>query len=154
MFQKGDFSQIDEKVFKEVFRELPHSKCDMAIVSASPFQASGVQNIGRSFIYFTSLRLMHSYWKEQELAQQVAFMPCLIALIKADNFDEAINFVDLVSELPGNAVKSTKKYLVILTPYIDQRLMQNKTGNFHVHIISGGETGSLLNRTIFFKMQA
>ena len=37
MFQKGDFSQVDEKVFNEVFRELPHSKCDMAIVAASPF---------------------------------------------------------------------------------------------------------------------
>ena len=117
MFQKGDFSQIDEKVFKEVFRELPHSKCDMAIVSASLFQASGVQNIGRSFIYFTSLKLMHSYWKEQELAQQVAFMPCLIALIKADNFDEAINFVDLVGKLPGNAVKSTKNRLIRLNPF-------------------------------------
>ena len=63
---------------------------------------------------------MDSYWKEQELAQQVAFMPCLIALIKANNFDEAINFVDFVSKLPGNAVKSTKKYLVLITPYIDQ----------------------------------
>ena len=95
-----------------------------------------------TFYFFQSFQSTCGTTYQQELAQQVAFMPCLIALVKANNFDEAINFVDLVSILPGNAVKSKKKYLVLITPYIDQTLMQNKTGNFHVHIISGGETGS------------
>ena len=97
--------------------------------------------MGRSYIYFSSLRLLYSTWNEKEIARQVMFMPCLVALIKADNFDEAIDFVDHVSSLPGNPVKSKKKYLVINTPTIDERLMQNKTGNIHVHIIKEGETG-------------
>ena len=99
--------------------------------------------MGRSSIYFTSLKLLYRTWNEQELTRQVAFMPCLIAFIKADSFDEAMNFVDRISGLKGNPVKSKKKYLVLNTPDIDQRLMQNKTGNINVHIISEDETGRL-----------
>ena len=100
--------------------------------------------MGRSSIYFTSLKLLYRTWNEQELARQVAFMPCLIAFIKTDSFDEAMNFVDRISGLKGNPVKSKKKYLVLNTPDIDQRLMQNKTGNINVHLISSeGDTGRL-----------
>ena len=86
--------------------------------------------------------MLYSSWNERELARQVAFMPCLIGLIKTDSFDEAMAFVDKISSIPGNKVKSKKKYLVINTPTIDERLMQNKTGNIPVHIIKEGETGT------------
>ena len=76
---------------------------------------------------------------DQELAQQVAVMPCLIAVIKTNYFDDAIGFLDRMSELQGNSVKSTKKYVVLITPQIDEQLIQNKTGNINVHIISEGE---------------
>ena len=99
--------------------------------------------MGRSYIYFSSLRLLYSTWNEKEIARQMMFMPCLLALIKADNFDEAIDFVDCVSSLPGNPVKSKKKYLVIHTSYIDERILENKTGNFNVHIINEGEKGKM-----------
>ena len=99
----------------------------------------GIGTMGRSSIYFTSLKTLYSTWNEQELARQVAFMPCLVALIKAPTFEEALNFVDLISSLKGNPVKSTRKYLVLNTPSIDQSLLQNKTGNINVHIISEGE---------------
>ena len=102
----------------------------------------GIGQLGRSSIYFTTLTLLYSSWNERELARQVAFMPCLIGLIKTDSFDEAMAFVDKISSIPGNKVKSKKKYLVINTPTVDQRLMQNKTGNIHVHIIKEGETGT------------
>ena len=98
---------------------------------------------GRSSIYFTSLNLLYGTWNEEELARQVASMPCLIALIKTDNFDEAMGFVDKINSLQGNPVKSRKKYLVINTPNIDARLMQNKTGNTYVHIMKEGEAGKL-----------
>ena len=97
--------------------------------------------MGRSSIYFTSLKLMYSTLNEQELARQVSLMSCLIALIKADSFDEAMNFVDRIIGLKGNPVKNKKTYLVLNTPNIDQRLMQNKTGNINVHFTSEGETG-------------
>ena len=99
--------------------------------------------MGRSFIYFTSLELLYSTWNEKELVHQVTFMPCLIALIKVNNFHEAMNFVDQISSLQGNPVKSKKKHLVLITSYIDQRLMQNKTGNINVHIISDDEAGMI-----------
>ena len=86
---------------------------------------------------------MYGTWTEEELARQVASMPCLIALIKTDNFDEAMGFVDKINSLQGNPVKSRKKYLVINTPNIDARLMQNKTGNTYVHIMKEGEAGKL-----------
>ena len=98
--------------------------------------------MGRSSFYFTSLKLMNSTWSEQELARQLAIMPCLIALIKTTIFEEAMNFVDNISAVKGNPVKSKKKHLLLYTPSIEQRLLQNKTiGNINVHIISQDETG-------------
>ena len=98
--------------------------------------------MGRSSFYFTSLKLMYNTWNEQELARQLAIMPCLVALIKTTSFEEALNFVDKISAVKGNPVKSKNKHLVLHTPDIDQRLLQNKTiGNINVHIISQGETG-------------
>ena len=97
--------------------------------------------MGRTSFYFTSLKQLYSTWTEQDLAHQVALMPCLIALIKENSFDEAMNFVDRISGLAGNPVKSTKKYLVLNTLNVDQRLMQNISGNVNVHVISEGESG-------------
>ena len=39
---------------------------------------------------------------DQELAQQVAVMPCLIAVIKTNHFDDAIGFLDRMSDLQRN----------------------------------------------------
>ena len=75
------------------------------------------------------------------MAHQVAFMPCLIGLIKTNSFEEAMSFLDLINSLQGNKVKSKKKYFVLNTPNIDEGFMQNKTGNIQVHIIEGVETG-------------
>ena len=102
--------------------------------------------MGRSSIYFASLNLLHDTWKEEELAFQVASMPCLIALIKTDDFEEAIKFLDhLINLQGGSPVRSTKKHLVINTAKnIDSRLMQNKTGNINVHIVRKGEEGKFI----------
>ena len=85
---------------------------------------------------------MYSTWDEQELSRKLSFMPCLVALIKTTNFEDALSFVDRISAVKGNPVKSRKKHLVIHTPYIDQRLLQNKTiGNINVHFISKADSG-------------
>ena len=85
---------------------------------------------------------MYSTWDEQELSRKLSFMPCLVALIKTSNFEDALSFVDRISAVKGNPVKSKKKHLVLHTPYIDQRLLENKTiGNINVHIISPDVTG-------------
>ena len=99
--------------------------------------------MGRSSIYFASLNLLHDTWKEEELALLVASVPCLIVLIKTDDFEETMTFLDQLISLPGGSpVRSRKKYLVINTAKInDSRLMQNKTGNINVHIIQKGEGG-------------
>ena len=104
----------------------------------------GVGWLGRSSIYFTSLDLLYDTWKEEELALQVASMHCLIALIRTENFEEAMRFLDKINNLKGGTpVKSRKKYLVINTPNIDSGLMQNKTGFIGVHIVEKGEGGKL-----------
>ena len=85
---------------------------------------------------------MYSTWDEQELSRKLSFMPCLVALIKTTNFEDALSFVDRISAVKGNPVKSRKKHLVIHTPYIDQRPLQNKTiGNINVHFISEADSG-------------
>ena len=85
---------------------------------------------------------MNNTWSEEGLSRQLSIMPCLVALIKTTNLEEALNFVDRISAVKGNPVKSRKKHLVIHTPYIDQRLLQNKTiGNINVHFISKADSG-------------
>ena len=73
-------------------------------------------------------------------------MNCLITFIKTDDFEEAMTFLDKINSLPGGTpVRSRKKYLVINTAKkIDSRLMQNKTGNINVHIVSKGEEGKFI----------
>ena len=98
--------------------------------------------MGRSSFYFTSLKLMYDTWGEQQLSRQLSVMPCLVALIKTTNFEEALEFVDRIAAVKGNPVKSKKKHLVLHTPYIDQSLLENKTiGNIDVHIISKADSG-------------
>ena len=99
--------------------------------------------MARSHIYFESLEVLYDTWTEEALAHQVTFMPCLIALIKTEKFEEAMNFVDRISSITGNPFKSRRKYLVLNAPYINEALMQNKSGNINVHIISEGVTGLL-----------
>ena len=52
------------------------------------------------------------------MAMRIGSMPCLIAVVKADVFDEAMEFVDGISALAGNQVKSRKKHLIIISPII------------------------------------
>ena len=85
---------------------------------------------------------MYSTWDEQELSRKLSFMPCLVALIKTTNFEDALSFVDRISAVKGNPVKSKKKHLVLHTPYIDHSLLENKTiGNINVHIVSKADSG-------------
>ena len=99
--------------------------------------------MARSHIYFESLELLYETWTEEALAQQVTFMPCLIALIKTEKFEEAMNFFNRLSSITGNPFKSRRKYLVLNAPFINEALMQNKSGNINSHIISGGVAGLL-----------
>ena len=85
---------------------------------------------------------MYNIWGEQELSRQLSIMPCLVALIKTTNFEDALSFVDRISAVKGNPVKSKKKHLVLHTPYIDHSLLENKTiGNINVHIVSKADSG-------------
>ena len=100
---------------------------------------------GRSSFFFTNLKELFSTWDESELAREVASMPCLLAFIRADSFNEGMKFVDHINGLPGNPTKNRKKYLILLTPTIDMTLLQNKTIHFNVHIINEGKTAMIVN---------
>ena len=96
----------------------------------------GGDGIGRSYTYFANLELLYSTWNREELIHQVSSMQCLIALIESDSFSEAMQFVDFISDLKWNPVTNKKKHLILNTPNIDQELLQNKTNNINVHMIS------------------
>lgn len=78
-------------------------------------------------------------------------MPCLIAWIRTDDFAEAMGFVDKINGLQGNPVKNRKKYLVIDTPNIDTRLMQNKTLHVKVHVIKKDKAGMFSSQRVMTK---
>ena len=100
----------------------------------------------RSSFLFTKLELLYSTWDETELAHQVSSMPCLIAFIRTDIFARGMQFVDKISGL--NKIKSKKKYIILMTPTIDQSLLQNRTDYFDVHIINQGETSMIVSISI------
>lgn len=75
-------------------------------------------------------------------------MPCLIAWIKTDDFEEAIDFVEKINGLQGNPVKNRKKNIVIDSPNMDTRLMQNKTLHVKVHVISKDEAGMFSSQRV------
>ena len=74
-------------------------------------------------------------------------MPCLLAFIRADRFDEGVKFLDHISGLPGNPIKNRQKYMILMTPTIDTTLLENRTIHFNVHIINEGKTGMVANNT-------
>ena len=85
---------------------------------------------------------MNDTWGEEELSRQLSMMHCLVALLKTTNLEDALSFVERISAVKGNPVKSRKKYLVLQTPYIDRRLLENKAiGYINVHIISKADSG-------------
>ena len=75
------------------------------------------------------------------LANQVASMPCFIVLAKEANFTEGMNFVNYIETLPDNTVQRKKKHFILITQNIENSLIQNRSGNANVHIISQGGEG-------------
>ena len=154
----------DSFIVKELLKSHPYTnynECDMLTVSAEPilniygeslqigqfhyilksfliFRSPGV---GRTYLHFTTLDTFYSTLDRKEFAQKIALMPCFFALITSTNFPQALDFAGYINGLPGNPVKSRKKYVVISTPKIDSNLIQNLTIHFNVNIISRGSTG-------------
>ena len=75
------------------------------------------------------------------LANQVASMPCLIVLAKEANFTDGMNFVNYIETLPDNTLQRKKMHFILLTQNIENSLIQNRSGNANVHIISQGGEG-------------
>ena len=98
----------------------------------------------RSSFLFANLEQLYNTWDETELARQVASMKCVIAYIRTDGFANGMQFVDKISGLQGSPIKRKKKYIILMTPTIDNTLLQNRTDNFDVHIINQGETKMIL----------
>ena len=75
----------------------------------------------------------------------VTSMPCLIALVKTDNFTEGMEFVDYIQAVPENSFRRKKKHVVLLslTKIVDYGSLTNRSGNYKLHIISQNEAGIL-----------
>ena len=71
-----------------------------------------------------------------EVISQIASMPCLLALVKEANFTRGMNFVNYIEDLADNSVKRKKKHFILITQNVDYSLLENRTGNTNVHIIS------------------
>ena len=86
------------------------------------------------------------------MEHHIAYMPCLTVLLKEDNLAEGMKFVDYVEDLQDNSVKRKKKQFILITQNVDYSLLQNRTGNVNMHIISQDGEGmcvSVVNHYIF-----
>ena len=79
---------------------------------------------------------------KNSIGYQVSSMPCLIVLLKEDNFAEGIKFVDFVENLPDNSVKRKKKHFILMTQNVDYSILQNRSGNVNVYIVSQNGKGA------------
>ena len=104
-------------------------------------QISVMEGLGRSSMYFSDLELLYNTMDKEEVAARVKSMPCLISFIKTDIFVEAMQFVEYINSLPGNAAQNRMKYIILMTPYVDETHLQNRTSNINVHIIQQDKPG-------------
>ena len=79
------------------------------------------------------------------MIHQVTSMPCLIALVKTDNFTEGMEFVDYIEAVQEISFRRKKKHVVLLslTQTVDYRSLKNRSGNFKLYIMSQNEAGIL-----------
>ena len=75
------------------------------------------------------------------LGQQVASFQCLVVLLKENNLAEGMKLVDFIVDLEEASVRRKNKHFILITKNVDYGLLQNRTGNVNVHIISQGEDG-------------
>ena len=68
-------------------------------------------------------------------------MPCLLTILKSDNFTEAIDNIEIFDNITGSPFKNKKKYFLVIAPTIDYVMLENKTYNFNTHIISSTTSG-------------
>ena len=101
-------------------------------------------DVGRSSIFFDNLRMLYGIMDEVKFAKSITSMPCLVAYVKTESFQEAMDFLDYINGLSGNTIINRRKHLIIMTPTIDYGLMQNKTTTFGAHMISQDKTGKYL----------
>ena len=95
----------------------------------------------RSLLYFTNLGQFYRAMDEITLGQQVASFQCLIVLLKEDNLVEGMKLVDFIVDLEEASVRRKNKHFILITKNVDYGLLQNRTGNVNVHIISQREYG-------------
>ena len=75
------------------------------------------------------------------IGHHVASMPCLSVILEEDNFAKGMEFIDFMEDLPENSAKRKKKLFIFITQNVDNSLLQNRTGNVNVHIISQAGKG-------------
>ena len=104
-------------------------------------QISVMEGLGRTTIHFTDLEILYNTMDKDEIAARVKSMPCLISLIQAD-IVEAMQFVEYINSLPGNTAQNRMKYIILMTPFVDETQLQNRTSNINVHIIKQDKPGT------------
>ena len=95
----------------------------------------------RSSLYFTNLGQFYRVMDEITLGHQLTSITCLIVLLKEDNLEEGMKFVNYIVDLPDTAARRKQKHFILKTQNVDYGLLQNTTGNSNVHIISQREDG-------------
>ena len=78
---------------------------------------------------------------EITVGQQVATFQCLIVLLKENSLAKGMKLVDFIVDLEEASVRRKNKHFILITKNVDYSLLQNRTGNVNVHIISQREDG-------------
>ena len=84
---------------------------------------------------------LHKTIDKIAIGHHVASMQCLSVIVKEDNFAKGMEFIDFIKDLPENSAKRKKKLFIFITQNVDNILLQNRTGNVDVHIISQAGKG-------------
>ena len=133
-------NQEEFNLVDETLKDISKSECDIILMSSSSFPGLGTR--GRSYMVFDDLKYLYStmdttngIMENTNIANIIASVPCLVAVVKEDNFTDAFEFVKFINGLQGNPIKKREKHVILLTKTMNTILMQNKTVHFNVHII-------------------
>ena len=116
-------------------------------------QISVMEGLGRTTIHFTDLEILYNTMDKEQIAARVKSMPCLISLIQAD-IVEAMQFVEYINSLPGNTAQNRMKYIILMTPFVDETQLQNRTSNINVHIIKQDKPGTSYGYAVYLNLCA
>ena len=102
------------------------------------FDCTGVIEKGRSSLSFEDVNQLLEVKDSGGFMSMMASISCLMTIAICDSTVEVSRLIDFVRDLRLVGYRVAKTQLLVMVPYLDHSLLQNRTINFNVMIMEHG----------------